>query len=203
MTSPITSGDFDPLRPAGGGGSGPSLSTGPSYKAGQFVRAALDNTAFYKTRPRGDANADKLLKRSTAMKVISTSGTYLKVELDSGDIGFVPMVMIEDSSVAAVSPLTSSAREYQVYPPLPGTGAIQPLPPSDPSGLPPEGAIPTIIDPEAPATGGAPLITPTTETFPAPPPTESVPLPPNDADIAAGKLSPVEPKKDEPKPADP
>jgi hypothetical protein len=207
MTSPITSGDFDPLRPAGGGGSGPSLSAGPSYKAGQFVRAALDNTAFYKTRPKSDANADRLLKRGTSMKVISTSGTYLKVELDSGDIGFVPMVMIEDSSAAAQT-LTSSAREYQVYPPLPGTGAIQPLPPSDPSGLPPEGAIPTVIDPEAPAIGGAPAITPTTETFPAPPPTESVPLPPNDADIAAGKIQPAppaetppEPKKEEPKPA--
>jgi hypothetical protein len=204
MTSPITSGDFDPLRPAGGSGSGPSLSTGPSYKAGQFVRAALDNTAFYKTRPRGDANADKLLKRGTSMKVISTSSSYLKVELDSGDIGFVPMVMIEDSTAAAAQPLTSSAREYQVYPPLPGSGAIQPLPPSDPSGLPPEGAIPTIIDPEAPAVGGAPAINPPMETFPAPPPTESVPLPPNDADIAAGKLQPappVESKKEEPKPA--
>jgi hypothetical protein len=70
-----TTGDFDPLGPAGSRRGGPSLVTGTSYKAGQFVRASLDNTAFFKVRPKGDANADKLLKRGSSMKVISTSGS--------------------------------------------------------------------------------------------------------------------------------
>jgi hypothetical protein len=193
LNTPLnTSGDFDPLRTAGGG-SGPNLVRGPSYKAGQFVRAALDNTAFYKSKPRGEANADRLLKRGTSMKVVSSGSSYLKVELDSGDIGFVPVVMIEDSSSAPQSSLPSS-REFQVYPPLPGSfdsGPIQPLPPIDPAGAPPEGAIPTVIDPEAPAANTPPpVVTPTTDTFPTPAPTapvESVPLPPNDEEIAAGK----------------
>ncbi|NJR41679.1 MAG: hypothetical protein HC767_02425 [Akkermansiaceae bacterium] len=191
-----TSGSFDPLRTAGGGASGPNLATGPTYRAGQFVRAALDNTAFYKSKPRDGSNADQLLKRGTSMKVVSSGSSYLKVELDSGDIGFVPVVMIEDANSAPQR--TSSSREVQVYPPLPSSfdsGPIQPLPPNDPAGAPPEGAIPTVIDPEAPATNTTPpIVTPTTETFPAPAPSvapapvESAPLPPNDEEIAAGKV---------------
>ncbi len=200
-----TSGDFDPLRTAGGGASGPNLATGPTYRAGQFVRAALDNTAFYKSKPRGEANADQLLKRGTSMKVVSSGSSYLKVELDSGDIGFVPVVMIEDSSSAPQS-TSASSREVQVYPPLPGSfdsGPIQPLPPSDPAGAPPEGAIPTVIDPEAPAASATPpVVTPTTEKFPAPAPVESAPLPPNDEEIAAGKVEATTPPAPAEKPVE-
>lgn len=191
MTGPITSGDFDPLRPPGGN-IGSTTPTGPSFKAGQFVRASLDNTAFFKVRPKGDADADKLIPRGTSMKVISTSGSYVKVELDSGEIGFVPSVMLEDPNAAPVTPVANPG-EYQVYPPLPGTGIGAPLPIIDPAGLPPEGAIPTIIDPDAPAsTPEVPVVTPTTETFPTPvppiePKVESVPLPPNGEELESGK----------------
>ena len=186
MTGPITSGDFDPLGPPGGNVGKPSLATSSTFKGGEFVRAAIDNTAFFKLRPKGDADADKLLTRGTSMKVISTSGSYTKVELDSGEIGFIPSVMLEDPSKVAVAPVIAPG-QYQIYPPLPGTGTGigEPLPPLDPTGLPPDGAIPTVIDPEAlPNTTPVPTITPTTNTFPTPapaplPPVESIPLPPN------------------------
>jgi hypothetical protein len=188
MTTPVSSGGYDPLGPPGGK-INTATSTGPSYKAGQFVRAAMDNTALFKVRPNGDADADKLLKRGTSMKVISISGSYVKVELDSGEIGFVPTVMVEDPNAVPTTPVTSPG-EYQVYPPLPGVGngTGEMLPPLDPAGLPPEGAIPTVINPDAPSTTApVPPVTPGTgETFPAPttppvvePKTESVPLPPN------------------------
>lgn len=188
MTAPITSGDFDPLRPPGSNVATTSAA-GPGFKAGQFVRAALDNTAFFKVRPKGDADADKLLPRGTSLKVISTSSSYVKVELDSGEIGFIPTVMLEDPTAVQAPPMTAPG-EYQVYPPLPGSGLGEPLPPLDPAGLPPEDAIPTIIDPDAPApTTPVPPVTPTTETFPAPvePKVESVPLPPNGEQGGAGK----------------
>lgn len=193
MTAPLSSGgSFDPLGPPGGKINNSAVATGPNFKAGQFVRAAMDNTALFKVRPNGDADADKLLKRGTSMKVVSVSGSYVKVELDSGEIGFVPTVMVEDPN-ALPNPQTQvvSPGEYQVYPPLPGAGpgAGQMLPPLDPAGLPPEGAIPTVIDPDAPAsTAPVPPVTPTNgETFPTPvaptPPVEptpgSVPLPSN------------------------
>ena len=81
--------------------------------------------------------------------------------------------------------------EYQVYPPLPGSGAVQPLPPIDPGGLPPEGAIPTVIDPDAPSTNTpVPPVTPTTDTFPAP--ETKVPLPPSEEDLKQGGAPPAE-----------
>jgi hypothetical protein len=190
MNRPITDGNFDPLR-APGTNAAPAVATGPSFSAGQFVRASLDNTAFFKTRPKGDADADKLLKRGTSMKVISTASNYVKVELDSGDVGFVPAIMLEDPN-AATSSSTTRPGEYQVYPPLPTSGPVEPLPGIDPAGLPPEGAIPTVIDPEAaPTQAPPPVINPPTGDFAAPAPTvapappvepkveDSIPLPPN------------------------
>lgn len=178
MNRPISSGDFDPLRPPGGG-SNFSTANGPVFKAGQFVRATMDNTAFFKSRPNGEVDADKLLLRGTSMKVISHSDSYVKVELDSGEVGFVPAVMVEDPN-AATGVLPVNPGEFQVYPPVGGYG--QALPPVPAGEMPPEGAIPTVIDPEAPAsTTPVPPVTPPTDTFPAPvePKTEPAPLPPN------------------------
>ena len=178
MNRPITSGDFDPLRPPGST-STPSTTSGPVFTAGQFVRAAMDNTAFFKNRPKGgDVDADKLLVRGASMKVISTSDSYVKVELDSGEVGFVPSVMVEDPNAVSGAPAVNPG-EFQVYPPV--GGFAQPLPPVPSGELPPEGAIPTVIDPEAPAaTSPVPPVTPTTETFPAP-------LPPNGEELNAEK----------------
>lgn len=195
MNQPISSGDFDPLRPPGSSiNRQANGSVGSSYTAGQFVRAAMANTAFYNKRPSGDGDADKLLNRGTSMKVISTSGSYVKVELDGGEIGFVPTVMVEDPNLALAA--TPQPGEFQVYPPLTGDMG-GPLPIIDPTELPPDGAIPTFIDPEAPS-----VIQPVpSPTIPAPnsfatpvppvetPPasSESVPLPPNQDDIEAEK----------------
>lgn len=170
---------------------GRSVSTGATFKAGQFVHAVMDNTAFFKNRPKGDADADKLLSRGTSMKVISQNGSSIKVELDSGEIGWVPTVMVEDPGASAPAPSLAPG-QVQVYPPLPGSGPVEPLPVIDPSGLPPEGAIPTIIDPDAPANHTpVPSVTPTTDTFPTPPVEpqveESVPLPPNEEELKAKK----------------
>lgn len=179
MNRPVTNGAFDPLSTPGGGQAGPVVSA-TAFTPGQFVRAAMDNTAFFKTRPKGDTDADKLLTRGTSMKVISSSDSYVKVELDSGEVGWVPSVMLEDPNAAAApqgEPFgTPNPGEYQVYPPVGGYSDT--LPPITPSELPPEGAIPTVIDPEAPTI--APAVPPVTvpgDTFPAPPP-----LPPNGED---------------------
>lgn len=172
MTRPISSGGFDPLS-APGGGSNLSSAVGSEFSAGQFVRAALDNTAFFKNRPKGDADADKLLSRGTSMKVVSVSDSYAKVELDSGEVGYVPTVMLEEPNATMTAPAVNP-NEFQVYPPMGGTYGA-PLPPVAPGEQPPEGAIPTIIDPEAPS------VVPPAEVPPAP--RESAPLPPNDEEL--------------------
>ena len=167
MTRPITNGEFDPLRPPGSGRS--NTNPGVTFSAGQFVRASMDNTAFFKSRPKGDMDADKLITRGSSMKVISQNDSYVKVELDSGEVGFVPSVMLENPNATPAPSLTHTG-EFQVYPPLDGSG--QPLPLVTPAEQPPEGAIPTVIDPDAPAV---------TEPFLAPdePKTGRAPLPPN------------------------
>jgi hypothetical protein len=80
------------------------------------------------------------------MKIVSNDGSYVKVELDSGEVGWVPSVMVSSSS-SDLAPIDGA---YQVYPPLPEGGALEPLPMLDANGQPPGGSIPTIIDPNAP-----------------------------------------------------
>lgn len=148
MNQTVSSGDFDPLRTPGGG-VGVNLASRSPFSGGQLVTAAMDNTAFFKSRPKGEAEASKLLNKGTSMKVISTSENYVKVELDgTGEVGWVTAVQLEDPKKANGVP-TGNPGEYQIYPP-PG-GVEPPLPIVDPSAQPPDGAIPTVIDPDAPA----------------------------------------------------
>ena len=130
----------------------------------------MDHTAFFKKRPNGNADADKLLPRGISVKVISHSDSYVKVELDSGEVGYVPSVMLEDPNAAPSNSQTNRPDESQVYPPLNGTNGA--LPSTLPTGEPPNGAIPTVIDPDAPASN-APFAAPST------PKTTPAPLPPN------------------------
>lgn len=156
MNSPVSSSSFDPLRPPGTGLQSAS-SFGSELSPGQFVSANVPNTAFYKNKPTGTEDADKLISLGTEMKIIELDSNYVKVELDSGEVGYVPAVMV--SSPDRTSPeLLPFDGAYQVYPPLPGGGPIEPLPVIDPGGIPPDGAIPAIIDPEAHTTGAAPTL---------------------------------------------
>ena len=195
MNRPISSGSFDPLS-SPGSNLDSSANTTVVFKAGSFVRASMDNTVFFKSPPKGDAEADKLLTRGTSMKVISHRDGYVKVELDSGEVGYVPAVMLQDPNAAPTNPMTKPG-EYQVYPPV--GGFPEPLPPLDPAGVPPEGAIPTVIDPEAPSTlDSIPPVTPPGETFPAEAPAPVVPpLPPNSEDLEKMKEAEATPKLEE------
>lgn len=179
MNQPISNSAFDPLRMPGHNNNANSV-PGAAFSGGQIVTAAMNNTAFFKDRPKGDADADKLLTKGTSMKVISISDSYVKVELDgTGEIGWVLSVQLENPN--AMAGPGGLPGEYQIYPPIDGI-VEPPLPQIDPAGMPPENAIPTIIDPEAPATDKpVPPLTPTTDTFPAKeePKKTPAPLPPN------------------------
>jgi hypothetical protein len=140
-----TGGNFDPLTPPGSGLPSPIARTG--YKPGSFVRTSIDNAAFFSKRPKGNADADKQLPANTGMKVISDDGSFVKVELDSGEVGFVPTVLVSDQA-AAPQPAAISPNAIQVYPPLPGTPPVDPAAPT----------IPPVIDPDAPASPDVPVV---------------------------------------------
>lgn len=183
MNRPLTSsGSFDPLAAAGGGGSTVNTVSAQSFKPGQFVRSSIDTTAFFTKRPKGDADADKILPRDTQMKIISSDSSYVKVELDSGEIGFVPSVMVYDPNAPAAG---LPEGNYTVYPPA----GDAPIPVFDASGLPPAGSVPPVIDPNTPpfdpnAPGAtAPVPAPGTPATPAAAPE----LPPGIDDVTPSK----------------
>ena len=160
--SSISSGAFNPLLPPG---SGVRLADAPvPLKPGDHVRAIVDNTAFFNKLPQGDADADKILPRDTPMKVIRIAGTYFQVELDStGEVGYVPSVMVEDRNASPPQPpgtlppgtlppgtLPPGTLPPGTLPPgtlPPGTLPPAPVPAVNPAVVPPDGAIPTVIDP--------------------------------------------------------
>ena len=129
--APLNSdGGFDPLRTPGSGMNNVDTSYGPAIYPGQFVSANIPNTAFYKNKPKGSEDADKLLSLGTNMKIVSDDGAYVKVDLDSGEVGWVPSVMVSASGTE-LPPIDGV---YQVYPPLPKGGGLEPLPLLDASG---------------------------------------------------------------------
>ena len=178
---PVGFGGADPLRAPGSSTTSPLVE--PGFRAGEFVRAIVDNTAFFTKRPKGESDADKVLPRGTSMKVVSTVDSYLKVELDSGEIGFVPSVMVEGSAENAAPLPPTNPNEIQLYPPLPGSD--QPLPQLAPGEQPPAGSIPTVIDPDAPATEPTPTIAPPDQT----PPNVTVPTSPEAATTSASSAT--------------
>ncbi|MCW1883123.1 hypothetical protein OKA04_00180 [Luteolibacter flavescens] len=163
-----TGGDFNPLGPPGSTRTATVAARG--LKPGSYVHSSME-AAFFKTRPSGDATAEKLLPSNTEMKVITDDGSYAKVELASGEVGFVPSVLIGEAS----APAGASVDAIQVYPPAPGS-----IPPVIDPGIP---TIPPVIDPEAPVIQDIP---PVPEIEPVVPPAaepEPAPLPPgNEAD---------------------
>ena len=140
---PYESSGFDPLDAAGGVGTDlPVQSSG--RQPGEFVNASGSGTAFFKSKPAGDANADRLLVAGTPMKVISDDGSYVKVELDSGEIGYVPSVMVMGENDADSY---ATGDEYQIYPPVDEVVPLE-ADPNEDSDIP---VLPPTIDPDAPA----------------------------------------------------
>lgn len=135
MHAPVGTSGYDPMGIPGSAGSLGEHIGGPQrIRPGEFAVAAIDNTAFFSQRPGPEAEADQLLKRGTSMKVISTAGSFHRVELDSGEVGFVPNVMVESANITPpeILELTTSR------PSSGGSGRDYPEPPPPPlpEGLP-------------------------------------------------------------------
>jgi len=140
---------IDPLRPPTGNTAPADFGT--ELRPGAFVNAAINNTAFYLSKPNEDQAADNLLAQGTPMKIIALSGNFTKVELDSGEVGFVPTVMISTGD-AGIMPLDGADGQVPVIK-LDGDVPLPVLDPSaapavDPSGLPPADPAPPIATPE-------------------------------------------------------
>lgn len=139
---------FNPLSSPGSSSEWIAPAT-PTYKQGQWVVTSTPNATFFKVFPKGSAVADKVLSVETPMKVVSSRETYLKVELDSGDVGYVPEIMVTGRSSAVggqpgtevpnygpvPSPVESGSAPFGVAPPpeVPGLSAEDDSSPRAPS----------------------------------------------------------------------
>ncbi len=164
-----TSSEFDPLATPGSNRTAVAKHAG--YKPGEFVHTSMDNVAFFKKRPSGDAEAEKTLAGNTQVKVINDDGNYVKGELDSGEVGYILSVQLTNLKGGATP--VGTGNEFQIYPPPPGS-----VPPVIDPNLP---TIPPVIDPNATTPTPAPVdpnaVPPVESPIPVVPPA-STPLPP-------------------------
>lgn len=101
---PLSS-DYDPLDSPGARRNVEVVDLGPTYTPGHMVETTTSNTAFYASLPRGTEQPQKALPAGTILKVISSEGTYVQVEIESGEVGYVPSIMIAEKPVAGQVPI--------------------------------------------------------------------------------------------------
>lgn len=115
---------YNPLNMPGGGGQlGVIDSQGPSISPGSFLQTNSSMTAFFSRFPTAQDQPSKTLPNYTDVKVISTKGSYVKVEvINSGDVGFVPAVMLGAKRSPNEVPVTAGGGQ------IPVTSGIAPEP---------------------------------------------------------------------------
>lgn len=167
FNGPLSSSDFDPLVAPGSQQRDAGTTAGNyHFKAGQYVTAASNSTAFFNTKPTGNADADELLAAGTSMRVIKSEGSFVKVELDNGKVGYVAAALLLESQPGATG-------AQQSYPPV-NTEAAMPLPAGLQTDVPPTdlgtGApLPPIAPPTVNELPPSSLDTKKPETAPLPP----------------------------------
>lgn len=172
LSQPLSGDDsFDPLTGPGSSSSTRSASVTPSsptYEPGQWVETAVKNTSFFRKYPILRSRPDKTLDAGEPVKIISSRGSYVKAELDSGEVGYIPSIMVIERP-ALLSP---SAPTAPTAPSFPNLGTIPPpLDPIDTTGgtLAPPPSVPGLPDFNVSPSGTPPPVVPASPTVPAVP----------------------------------
>jgi hypothetical protein len=121
--------------------------TGPSYTPGQWLETTIPSTAFFSDEPKSNEQPRKLLSAGTVLKVISTEGTYVQVELESGDVGYVPAIMVAERPTSGQLPIMPLGPDGDLDVPVPGINTPAPEPEVAPLDVSPVGGTPGRIDP--------------------------------------------------------
>ncbi|BDS07725.1 hypothetical protein NT6N_27650 [Oceaniferula spumae] len=158
LNKPLDGGDAsNPLDPPGRGDAIATTSDpyGPLFTPGTFLQTVSPQTAFFANFPKAEDQPSKTLADFTDVKVISTKGSYVKVEVvDTGDVGYVPSVMLGEKRSPNEVPVTPGAGEVPVTPgiaPDPAPAASPDVPSVAPDPEVPGIQPPEVIDPSRPA----------------------------------------------------
>lgn len=159
-------GDYNPLDSPGRRGGLRTVDAGPKYAPGTWVEVTDPNAMFYRKYPKGDAQPDSALTVGTPLKVIGGQGSYVKIETEGGQIGYVPAIMVGDKASGSEIPIVpggGSAPPAYIDPVDPGgpgefklpSGGPQPLPDGGGGGfVAPEPEVPPISVEESPKPSG-------------------------------------------------
>ena len=138
LSQPLGGSDaYNPLDAPGGTIAADSADPyGPAFTPGTFLQTVSPSTSFFNNYPKDDDQPSKILPDYTDVKVISSKGSYVKVEVvDSGEVGYVPSVMLGEKRGPEEIPVSGSPTD------VPGDLAPEPEVP----GLEP----PVVEDPAA------------------------------------------------------
>lgn len=135
-------GSFDPLDSPGSSRNTPVEDTGPRYQTGQWLETSMPNTAFFPRVPRGNEQPTKTLVSATPLRVLAMEGTYVKVELENGEIGYVPTIMVGEKPSPNEIPIVPVAPESLLEPPMVGPGGRAPDPEIEPLSVEDATAVP-------------------------------------------------------------
>lgn len=121
--------------------------SGPAYTPGQWLETTIPSTAFFSSLPGGNDQPSQVLPAGTVLKVISTEGTYVRVELESGDVGYVPSIMVAERPADGGVPIVPVGPDGVVPPNVPGISGPAPDPEVEPLDVQPADGGPGVIDP--------------------------------------------------------
>lgn len=156
---------MNPLDSPGNRNYDDAVEVGPKFTPGTWVVVTDSNAGFYDKLPRGNDQASYRLKTGTPLKVIGGQGSYVKIETEAGEIGFVPAIMVGTQPAATgeelpIVPIDPSAPTAPVDP-------LDTIDPVDPTPVPsdgftaPEPEIPPISVEDAPnPTNPTPIVPP-------------------------------------------
>lgn len=149
MNRPLDSG-FNPLDSPGSRSEAEVVDVStPAYTPGQWLETTIPSTAFFHSIS-ANAQPDKILPVGTILKVISTEGTYVQVELESGDVGYVPAIMVAERPAAGelpIVPVVPLGPDGVAPDPVPGVGGPAPEPEVAPLDVQPADGGPGALDP--------------------------------------------------------
>jgi hypothetical protein len=118
-----------------------SASTAAAKPPTKLFAVTVDTTPFYHYGPSQGSGPDKTLPRNTPVKLVRTSFGYCKVELMTGEQGYVARDDIGKASaevIAGLAPsrtVTTSSRS-RAESPEPRLNTFEPLPDFEPTPIP-------------------------------------------------------------------
>jgi hypothetical protein len=176
--------DLNPLDSPGSRNRNDLIDSDPQFAPGSWVEVTDPNAAIYRRVPRDNEQPDYSLRPGTPLKIIGGQGTYVKVETESGQIGYVPAIMVGTKPTGNDLPLVSP--EPNDFP-----SSIDPIDPINPTeSVPPIGS--ETLDPLPslpPVEGDAPFVAPEPEV---------PPISVEDAPKPSGPVIPPDPLDDTP-----